>query len=509
MFGLVLEKKSNVRYLRDKNFCWDPGIFKYLGIRFSVNTKEIPSLNFDGKFQEIQNLLNKWKRRQLTPFGKIAIIKTLAISKITHLFMSIPDPSKKFLCDLNKLFYEFLWNCKPSRISKDVVCKSYDEGGLKMLNVYTFLSTMKINCLKRTLMSTDNQSRLAFAMYPHLEYIKHHGSHYCKKLLDEMKNDFWKDVLYHFHLFQIKCTPKNVVDFCSEPLFDNMNILVNGRAICYKSYIDNGIYQVSHLLKANGEFLSFGDLCIKYPLLQTNFLHYHGLVNAVRQYKNYLNIDCLQEYFLCEQKAIRILCEGNAKLQSFLNHNEVVPAGTKKWNESFENLNWKIIFIKCNKTTMDSKLRWFQTRLLHRLLPTNRYLYLRRIKDCRICSFCGIEEETIRHLFWSCDFVKRFWANLQSLLVEKCPLIHNLVFTEEMILFGHKENMYCDKVFDLIILIAKYYIYSNKFTSTIPSVFMFIHVIKRRYDIEKYLSINVNKFHNFQLSWFPYKDLIL
>jgi hypothetical protein len=39
-------KNSKKRYLRDRNFCWDPGIFKVLGIKFSTNIKEIPEINF-------------------------------------------------------------------------------------------------------------------------------------------------------------------------------------------------------------------------------------------------------------------------------------------------------------------------------------------------------------------------------------------------------------------------------------------------------------------------------
>ena len=34
-------KKSQVRFLRDMNFCWDPGIFTVLGIKFSTDVKQI------------------------------------------------------------------------------------------------------------------------------------------------------------------------------------------------------------------------------------------------------------------------------------------------------------------------------------------------------------------------------------------------------------------------------------------------------------------------------------
>ena len=72
--------------MTDRIFCWDPGIFKVLGIRISTDTERISEINTDGRLTEIRNILNKWSKRQLTPFGKITAIKILAISKIVHLF---------------------------------------------------------------------------------------------------------------------------------------------------------------------------------------------------------------------------------------------------------------------------------------------------------------------------------------------------------------------------------------------------------------------------------------
>ena len=80
---------------------WNPATFKVLGIVFSVNVDSMTPLNFNSKLQEIKTLLNVWSRRNLTPFGKITVIKTLALSKLTYLFMNLPDPDPAFLTELN------------------------------------------------------------------------------------------------------------------------------------------------------------------------------------------------------------------------------------------------------------------------------------------------------------------------------------------------------------------------------------------------------------------------
>ena len=67
-------------------------------------------------------MLNAWSRRNLTPFGRITVIKSLVISKITHLLMNLPDPEESFLKELNKLLYNFLWNGKNDKIRRSGVC---------------------------------------------------------------------------------------------------------------------------------------------------------------------------------------------------------------------------------------------------------------------------------------------------------------------------------------------------------------------------------------------------
>ena len=148
-------------------------------------------------------------------------------------------------------------------------------------------------------------------------------------------------------------------------------------------------------------------------------------------------------------------------------------------------------------------------RLLYRVLPTNRYLCLRKIIDSAQCSFCSKEEETISHLLWSCDCVRHFWDELQNLFFVKCPNTVNLQLSEEFILFGVKENVYTDVVLDFIILLAKYYIYICKWNNTKPSAHGFQHLLKQRYNIENFYSIvNENK-NLFDQVWLPYLDLII
>ena len=119
-----------MKFMPELNFNWNSLKFRVLGVVFSTNVYEIVLINYENKLSEIRKLLNTWSRRNITPLGKITVIKTMVISEITHLFMNLPDPSGKILHDLDMLLYNFLWNGKQGEIKRPGVRQAYEAGGL-------------------------------------------------------------------------------------------------------------------------------------------------------------------------------------------------------------------------------------------------------------------------------------------------------------------------------------------------------------------------------------------
>ena len=96
---------------------------------FNVNLDQIQTINYTDKLQKISSLIKLWKRRFLTPLGKITVIKTLLLPILNNLFISIPNPNDRIINELNDMFFEFLWE-GPAKIKQTVVVKQYCEGGL-------------------------------------------------------------------------------------------------------------------------------------------------------------------------------------------------------------------------------------------------------------------------------------------------------------------------------------------------------------------------------------------
>ena len=206
-------KNSDIRFLPTFDFKWNPPTFKALGVVFSTNLKEIVNLNFESKIESIRRLLLLWSRRHLTPYGKITILKTHALSKIVHLLINIPDPPVDLVKTLDKMFFEFLWDGKPSRINRHVACAPYTRGGLGMIDLYAFIASMKISWMKRIFNKQSPISELFFKLFPGGRLIPIMGGNFPSTLLQKYCNPFWNDVFKHYEQFHSVCVPRTIDEF--------------------------------------------------------------------------------------------------------------------------------------------------------------------------------------------------------------------------------------------------------------------------------------------------------
>ena len=94
--------------------------FVALGVTYNVRDLQgILQHNCEEKLAEMDKILLSWSRRNTTLVGRILILKSLALSKLVHFFISLPSPPKEFVRELNKKFFRFLWKGKPPKIKKN------------------------------------------------------------------------------------------------------------------------------------------------------------------------------------------------------------------------------------------------------------------------------------------------------------------------------------------------------------------------------------------------------
>ena len=122
--GLSLNKsKCEGRWLdilkqcRSKPFSilWSEKPTRALGVHFSYNQEQTNRLNFDDKIEKLDKTLKTWSGRNLTPIGKICILKMVAISKLLYSCgnMNVPETFPK---QVNSRMFDFIWNFSTPKV---------------------------------------------------------------------------------------------------------------------------------------------------------------------------------------------------------------------------------------------------------------------------------------------------------------------------------------------------------------------------------------------------------
>ena len=467
------QKNSEVKFCEEFNLCWDNSEFTVLGVKFPKDLKTVTELNYSSKIEEMKRLISNWSKRILTPLGRITVIKSLALSKINHLILSLPKPSEKVKKEIQNMFYDYLWNKGPDKIKRSLVIQNYENGGLKMIDLGSFISSLRLTWFRRMLTTPNKYFTNTLDRYPLiLECLKYGSQFITERKLHNIDNNFLKNKLTTFKTFIDLVKPRNFNELMNISLWGNKNIKVGGTSVFYKTWIDNGIIPIRDLTKTNGQLLSYEEFRRKY-VLQTNFLEFHGLIGSVRDYINVFNFHDILElgdcpiqplpitYILKDKKGCRNICK------LYLD-NKMPTITFEKWGTELNlgpNFCWKRLFTLPFTLVKDTNLRWFQFRILHRILGTNSLLCKMGLKNDNKCSFCSREKETITHLFWDCQYAQDFWDTVKLLLVDNCGLEH-VTLNECDILFGNPKS---DEVLNKILLWGKKHIFRSKCEGKLPS----------------------------------------
>ena len=83
---------------------------------FYVYDLEAPERNnFFDKLGSLKKTLNMWSQRDLSIYGRINLIKTLALSKLVFI-CSVMETPKNFCKEVNKITFDFILHHKPAKI---------------------------------------------------------------------------------------------------------------------------------------------------------------------------------------------------------------------------------------------------------------------------------------------------------------------------------------------------------------------------------------------------------
>ena len=145
---------------------------KCLGIYVGYDKPKCFELNWERNITNLEKVLERWKSRNLTLFGKVTIIKTLAIPKLTYIATNCIY-TDIIIQQITRILYNFIWG-KRDRIKRNVLISRIEYGGINMLDVESHFLALKAAWIERILISKENAwSFMAkFNLHPFMECIQ-------------------------------------------------------------------------------------------------------------------------------------------------------------------------------------------------------------------------------------------------------------------------------------------------------------------------------------------------
>ena len=445
---------------------WGTDRFNLLGVLFSVDLEDIPALTYSLYLEKSKKIIDIWKRRSLTPLGQITIIKTFILSQFNYLFASIPSPSDEFIKKLNELLFNYLWNGKPDKIKRLCVTQDYNNFGLRMVNVMNHISATKLMWMDRILKKKSTQiCNIVEHSISNLSCFCNFGLSWLKNLIKNTHNQFWQEVFLCWQMLIQKKSISNRSEILASVIWHNPD--TSDTPLFFLNWYKHGITYVADILGSNGSILSQHELEQKYAL-KINFLHYHKikiLIGILLKKYQEIKGDFTKLTRPCMPTQLVFIFTnqyGMKGIYNILNKTNLDLTFKNEWHLeldlTFNNNTWQKFFRICWKNYKDPFHKWFQYRILYRILGTQKLLHKIGISNSPLCLSCFSEVESLHHLFYDCPNVKNLWKELQTKILNSTGFLVNLSPTD--ILLGYTVCNNNSNAINQIILVTKIYIYN-------------------------------------------------
>jgi hypothetical protein len=487
---------------------WPGGPIKVLGVYFSYNVNQCESCNFDDKVKSFGNLLKVWRLRNLTISGKITIVKTLGFSKLLYLGSVINVP-KWVTQKVNKLAFNFIWNNHPDKVKRTVLINTYEKGGQQMMDLETMLKALQVSWIRQYLSPEELQWKHVLTWL-----LKPYGGATllmcnCLKLAERLKlPELYKEAVKVWAQISNQCdNPRHTL------VWNNDMVKIGGTPVFWEDFARCNFNFVADFFNLEGNLLTFQDATDK-GITPNLFLRWHGLLSAFprnwkhgieEQIRNGNNCKCLcpnekEAAYTYKDKYYKLVKSKNCQIYQVLLECKATENDHSLFNEEYdiEPNEWKCLYMLPKRVLIDARSREFQYKFLQNYISTNVKLQKMNIVQSNLCSLCGAQPETVKHLFFECVNVHQFWDLFKTRWHDIEGEI--IVLTTRIIVFGQNGRNPTPLLNHLLIL-AKQYIYWCRWKKKQLSFDEFWNRVLYVANIEQRLSKSDKQKHSFEIKW--------
>ena len=347
-------------------------------------------------------------------------MKTYLLSQLTHVLSSLPSPNEKIIKEINQILFSFVWGSARNPLQRKRLCQSLESNGLEMIDLRSYLNSLKLSWIRRFVSGKNRTWHLIAPEMLRSNFVWNYGVTSLKVVMKELNNPFWKDVISAWitfsNAFEI---PESMI--IHENIFNSE--FTKFKVNRYSRWVRSGVRFIGDLFEGN-RLMTWERFKQAYKI-QCNYLEYMGLVLSLpKQLQKNQPAGWCQERPVIAARISFLLADTTYTkffVKTVVNQNSKfendIARIESKWIRdinSFEHLS----ALAVKRSTVATKYIAFQYKLVMRILTTNTFLFSIGRREDDKCTFCGIQSESLPHLFLTCEHVRIFWNNVKQHLAE-------------------------------------------------------------------------------------------
>ena len=407
---------------------WKTGYFELLGIILDSKGRNITDLNIAKVQEAMDATIDRWKKRNLTLVGKITVLKSLILSKLVYPLSIMKLPNDEFIDELEKKFLAFVWDDKKPKVSSNILVQPINKGGLNYPKLKYFILSQKYTWINRLM---DNTNKAKWKLFHQRKMRKCFGFSSFNTLFscnlnykdasDMLENNYLGDLVRAWSLVNYKvCDQGNIDSILSQSVWLNSGIRAQGKPLLNPHLASKGLIKVSDVFDEQGILLGIEDFLTKFQY--HNFIRGLQVLNSIpKEWINYIRNFNNNEIVVQENIAPKLLNSKSAYTTlinlyincSFENLNEIWK---RKIKDEILNIDWNLIFNVTSKVSLLSKIKSFIFRFLHGILYSDLRLFLSKVSNTTLCTFCSKDIGDFIHNYWQCNilqtFLQRSWNGI-------------------------------------------------------------------------------------------------
>ena len=325
-----------------------------------------------------------------------------------------------------------------------------------------------------------------------------YGNSKLQKVSTKIKNHVWENVVEAFSSFS-QLYSYDIPEILSESLWFSDHTKYKCSII--NEWNDRGLRFIADLINTTTKKLQTKEMLEDTFKIKMTFLCYAGMINSLpNQLKTRLTtrtlgpiIPARMNLVLNDSNFLRLAYSTYVKGREY----EFAQANDRqkeKWIRDIGCFDDQS-FVKVCKATNSSRIKMFHYKLVNRIITTNKYLKIIKVKDSDNCTFCGEETETLAHMYWHCSRVQSYIQSVKRVIARQW---------QSDLHINIKQWFFLTELSDieaLIITLAKMVIHEARMKETQPTATHFHNKLQWEEEIERNAARLANKQDTFEKKW--------